>query len=132
MMSGSADGPAEAAGAVAPCGLVCRACRHAVSGGCKGCSAGGGAPGCLQRTCCAARGLAGCWECGELPCGQGFFVDKAWAGLCIGLCLYVRDRGPEALVERLAARFGSNVEYGDWRFKQPEEILAALRGDAEK
>jgi len=119
----------ELAQSVAPCGLVCGVCRHARNG-CKGCRDGGGSAECHQRACAAAKGLDGCWQCGEFPCEEGFFVDDAWKGLCIASVRAVKAEGPARCAERVASRLGRVVEYGDYRFKDPAEILAALGVDA--
>jgi hypothetical protein len=114
---------------VAYCGLVCGVCSHAHEG-CCGCRAGGGEKHCCQRECCVAKRLAGCWECDTFPCDRGFFADPAWSGLCVGCVQVAKASGVETLVELYVSRLGEAVEYGDYRFKRPEEIEAMLRGSS--
>jgi len=116
---------------VAYCGLVCGVCRNAVQKGCKGCRSGGGDEDCYQRKCCIKNGLDGCWQCEKFSCNKGFFADadKAWRGLCIGSVQCIKDYGIESYVDRLVSRLGKDVEYGDYRFRDPQEIKTMLCGD---
>lgn len=57
---------------IACCGLVCGLCHlRAECDGCKQtaklCAR---SSVCYQRRCCLERGLQGCWECAEFPCGE--------------------------------------------------------------
>lgn len=40
------------------------------NGGCSGCRAGGGFPGCQIRRCAQERGLELCCDCADFPCAQ--------------------------------------------------------------
>lgn len=110
------------------CGLVCGVCRNALKG-CTGCRKGGGDEHCYQRECCEENGIEGCWECGEFPCGKGYFADDAWKGLCIGSVQAIKDHGLRRYIELVTTILGSDVEYGDYRFKDPDEIRAILAGE---
>jgi hypothetical protein len=111
------------------CGLVCAVCAHARAG-CRGCREGGGDEVCHQRRCCVERGLAGCWECEDFPCDKGYFADEAWSGLCIGFVQAVREQGPEAVVRAARSALGETSDYGEYRFRDPEEVRAMLRGES--
>ncbi len=115
---------------VAYCGLVCGVCVHATPEReeCAGCRSGGGSKDCHQRACCTAKNIQGCWECGAFPCGDGFFGDDAWRGLCIGSVQCIKAHGLEGYVDRLVARVGRSVELGDYRHKSPEEVQRLLCG----
>ena len=110
---------------VAYCGLVCSVCCHAHKG-CPGCRAGGGDEHCHQRKCCAEFGLEGCWQCQRFPCGEGYFADEAWSGLCIALVCMVRVVGRQKLAARVESKLGATIDYGEHRFKDPQEIEALL------
>jgi len=107
------------------CGLVCGICTHAADA-CQGCREGGGDAGCIQRKCCLVKGLSGCWQCEEFPCGKGFFGDEAWRGLCIGFCRVIRESGVEACIEKVRAVMGERVDCGDYRNREAEEIVEVL------
>jgi hypothetical protein len=111
------------------CGLACGMCRHGCAPNCRG---GGGAEDCVQRACCTARGLDGCWECDEFPCDKGHFADDkdpAWRGICIGSVYAIRQLGEDAYLRRVADRLGAPIEYGDYRYLDSEEVRAALCSD---
>lgn len=114
---------------VAYCGLVCGVCKNACQPDCRG---GGGAEDCYQRKCCIEKELDGCWECDDFLCNKGFFADghdPAWRGLCIGSVQCIKGLGIGAYVECLVSRLGKAVEYGEYRYKDPEEIRQILCGE---
>lgn len=117
---------------VAPCGLVCGLCKNTTpeKGSCPGCKSEGGDAKCHQRLCTREKQLTGCWECGEFPCDNGFFAksDHTWRGLCVGSIQRIKQHGVDAYLQRLVSRVGNVVEYGDYRFKTPEEIARAFCG----
>ena len=110
------------------CGLVCSVCLHA-TGGCVGCRNGGGDADCHQRTCCKKKALDGCWQCDAFPCDRGYFASEAWRGVCVGFIRTIADRGIDAFTEIVASALGAVVDYGDYRFKTPQEVRALLEGD---
>jgi len=88
------------------------------------CRGGGGPEDCYQRKCCADKGLDGCWECEEFPCDSGFFEngdDPAFRGICIGSVYAVRELGAAEYLRRVRERLGNPVEYGDYRYLDPED-----------
>jgi len=112
---------------VAYCGLICGLCR-ATEKGCEECKNGGGPDDCFQRECCTEKGFEGCWQCDTFPCEEGFFADKEWKGLCQGFIRCIRDKGMEEFVSLVLSNFKRTVEYGDFRFKNEEEIAGILHG----
>ena len=124
----------ELVDSVAYCGLVCGVCRNATpeKEGCIGCRSGGGAEDCYQRKCCVKNGFDGCWECKDFPCDNGFFAvaDEVWGGLCRGCVQSIRNNGIESYVDLVVSRMGDVVEYGDYRFRNEQEIVTMLSGDA--
>ena len=111
----------------APCGLYCSVCSH-LAEGCPGCVDGGGDPKCYQRSCCRERDLEGCWRCEDFSCGQGFFADDAWRGLCVGFVLAIRELGVERCLERVRSTMGDHVDYGAFRFRTAETVFGMLIG----
>lgn len=121
---------------IAFCGLICQLddC-YAQCGGCKkgdGC----GDQDCYHKKCCRKRGLAGCWECADFPCGQGYFnPERKSAGQFTGCVKYIRETRLEdyaAAVERniqCGIKYGLNGEYGT---KTEAEVLAMLRKSRKK
>lgn len=61
--------------AIAYCGLACCVCSE--NKDCIGCQDGGCEihGWCKNYNCCKEKGLNGCWECAEFPCG-GSMLDK--------------------------------------------------------
>lgn len=122
----------DLAATVAPCGLACGLCKNATpeKGSCVGCQAGGGNQECELRPCCAERQLKGCWQCAEFPCGKGHFSksDEVWSGLSIGSVECVKRHGIATYLKCLVAKVGNVLEYGEYRFKTPEEIVEAFCG----
>ena len=99
---------------IARCGLACCLCSENVQ--CKGCHRDGfaelswckDANWCENRKCGIAKGLAGCWECGETGCRKGLFAEKIKPR---GFNEYVRRYGLEALLDRLEANEKAGVVY---------------------
>ena len=114
----------ELASTVSYCGLLCGVCIHPCEG--RGCKSGGGLEGCVHRECCVERKLEGCWECPDFPCEKGFFGEKAWRGLNIGCAETIKEKGIEVYVSLVTSSFGDPVDYGDYRFKDPNEIKILL------
>lgn len=115
----------ERAMSVGYCGLVCSVCSHAAED-CAGCREGGGDAHCEQRACCVQRNLVGCWDCNEFPCRKGYYGDEAWRGLNLAFAQTIRERGVATLMAQVSSMLGDPVEYGDYRFRAPEEIVALL------
>lgn len=122
----------DLAATVAPCGLVCGLCKNATpeKGSCPGCWHGGGDEKCEQRSCCATHKLDGCWQCAEFPCNKGHFSesDAAWSGVSLGSVECVKRYGLPTYLKRLMSRVGNVLEYGEYRFRTPEEIVEAYCG----
>ena len=114
----------------AACGLVCALCPGAApgKGDCPGCRNGGGDPDCPLRKCASERGLDGCWQCDEFPCGKGMFGNEEWRGLGIGSVGCIKEHGLERYVTILESRFGDVVEFEPYQSKSPTEVKTLLCG----
>jgi len=109
------------------CGLICGVCPGMGKCDCKTAPKPEAAD-CYQRNCCMAKGIAGCWECEQFPCDQGFYApDNAWRGLCLASVGYVRDQGLDALVELVTRKHGTRMDHGPYVHKTQEEALQLLQ-----
>ncbi len=107
------------------CGLACCLCSE--NDTCTGCEAGGcpGAAVCENRLCSLAKGLDGCWACGEKTCMKGL-LQKMKPRV---FCRYIRLHGRAALLDRLAYNEENGVVYhrvgvyGDYDDCTDEETL---------
>ncbi|MHB0879118.1 MAG: DUF3795 domain-containing protein [Anaerolineae bacterium] len=110
---------------VAYCGYLCTACPG-MAQGCPGCKAGGGDAECPQKACCAAKGLQGCWDCGEFPCNEGPYGSDEWRGLAVGCATSAKCLGLATYAERVQTRLGSPIDFGQFRGKSVEEVTTLL------
>jgi hypothetical protein len=110
---------------VAYCGYLCGACPGTAQG-CPGCKAGGGDTDCPQRTCCAEKGLQGCWECGDFPCSAGPYGSEEWRGLSVGCATSVKCLGAALYASRTVARMGNPIDFAQYRGKSVDEITSLL------
>ena len=92
---------------IAPCGLCCFLCDE--HPGCKGCLLQGcpSEADCGIRACCLSRGLQGCWQCADFPCGQGLFAQMRIAAFV----RFARAYGVDTLTECLARNERRGVRY---------------------
>jgi hypothetical protein len=116
---------------VAYCGLVCMldSCYE----NCDGCRSGKGCGDnqCFQKVCCTTRGLYGCWNCPEFPCGKGYFADfHPSHGQFVGCVRYIKEFGLENYVAAIirnqgkGLKYGLNGAYGD---KTETEVMSLLK-----
>jgi ubiquinone/menaquinone biosynthesis C-methylase UbiE len=127
---------ADALGNVAYCGFVCTACSEALpeNAGCPGCRSGGGEADCRQRRCCEARGIDGCWQCEDFPCGEGFATDghdPAFRSFWLASVRCLQQHGVERFASMVESRLGRTFDHAAFRGKGEEEIMRMLRGSRE-
>jgi hypothetical protein len=115
---------------IAYCGLVCSKCHLAAEcDGCKQtakmCARSGR---CYQRNCCLRKGIQGCWECAEFPCGQD--VHGPSHDLRIrAFVAFIKAEGAEALIDCLLRNEARGIYYGlrrDYDGKSNEEQVIRL------
>ena len=119
---------------IAYCGLICAVCFP--NGGCS-CKTGNhcgkrlSPEGCFQYSCCKSKGINGCWECEEAPCG----IDMLSANKikprafirCIkedGLaefCTYIEKNIERGIV------YHRNGIFGDYDLATEDEVITLLR-----
>lgn len=115
---------------IAFCGLACCVCGENRT--CAGCRKGGcgDRKTCRNYQCCRAKGLEGCWACGDFPCDAPMLAKpriRAFAE-------YVAENGEERLLAALKKNEECGVLYhydgqltGDYDlFHRKEEIIAFL------
>jgi RimJ/RimL family protein N-acetyltransferase len=113
---------------LAVCGLACVLCSNEDCPGCKarGCKGG---EGCSVFKCAMAKGIDGCYQCAEFPCGEDMLK-----GIRIrAFNRYARQHGKQALLERLRINFASGVTYhrpgglrGDYDLLATEDEILRL------
>lgn len=118
---------------IAFCGLACCVCGENQT--CPGCRADGcpEKQSCGILRCCRERGLEGCWDCPEFPCGQPMLQKPRVRAFC---CLAARY-GAAALIERLGQNAAQGVRYhwpgmlvGDYDVPENEkEIMSLVFGE---
>ncbi len=119
---------------IAYCGLACCLCSEAA--GCPGCQADGcpGHAGCKNYLCCREKGLSGCWECGDFPCGQGMHESLRIRTFAA----FAREYGTEKLLDCLERNERAGTVYhrpgsltGDYDLTDESRIFQLLL-DGEK
>jgi hypothetical protein len=101
---------------IAYCGLVCGRCHlRAACGGCKNsaklCDR---SETCYQRSCCLQKGLAGCWECAEFPCGKDMHSPAHDVRLR-AFVTFIQSEGAGALIDCLLQNEARGIQYGHQR-----------------
>ncbi len=98
---------------IAYCGLVCGLCH--LRDQCDGCKQTARlcarSDVCYQRRCCLERGLQGCWECAEFPCGKD--MHSTTHDLRIrAFVAFIQAEGAEALADCLLHNESRGIHYG--------------------
>jgi hypothetical protein len=115
---------------VACCGLICAldSCFEK----CGGCRAGKGCGDndCFHKNCCAGKGLYGCWECPDFPCGMGYFSEgHPSRGQFVGCVQYIRKAGLESYVNSAICNIDKGFKYGlngAYADKSEAEVVSLL------
>ena len=113
---------------LAVCGLACMLCSEEACPGCKaqGCK---DADVCSVYKCATGRGLDGCYQCEEFPCGE-----KVLAGIRIrAFNRYAKQYGKQSLMDRLRMNYENGILYhsskslsGDYDLCRTEQEVIAL------
>lgn len=84
---------------IAYCGLACCLCSE--NADCKGCKQNGCATyaECQNYGCVTEKGLGGCWECSEFPCGKGMLEKPRMRAFV----RFAKEHGEQGLLERLVS-----------------------------
>jgi len=119
---------------IAPCGLICGLCSEATH--CTGCRAESGcnrAAVCYQRKCTTEKGLKGCWQCKDFPCGLDMFSKEHDVRL-VTFVRCAREDGVKSLAGYLLHNQDKDIIYhsdplghtGDYDGLETEEAVLEL------
>ena len=119
---------------VAYCGLICSFCSTDGRCSCKTdnhCGKRLSSEGCYQYNCCTSKGINGCWECADSPCGKDMLaIDK------IKMRAFVRcikEEGIHKFIEYLEQNEKDGIVYhrtgviGDYDLSSESDVLNLLR-----
>jgi hypothetical protein len=124
----------QIAESVAYCGLVCGLCQP---GGQCSCRSGNhygkrlSPNGCYQYDCCTAKGLNGCWECPDAPCGNDMHAPDKVKIRAFIIC--IKEDGLDRFAEYIVRNAGNGIVYhrsgitGDYDLKTETDVLQLLR-----
>ena len=92
---------------LAYCGLACSICEQNKT--CASCRSNAceHRDWCQNRSCCIEKGLNGCWECDQFPCGKGL-LNKTRAR---AFAQFAADNGEEALLDALEKNEKAGMVY---------------------
>ena len=101
---------------IAYCGLVCGLCH--LRDQCDGCKNTARlcqrSAVCVQRRCCLEKGLAGCWQCAEFPCGQDMH-GPGHDPRIRAFVAFIQTEGADRLIDCLLGNEARGVHYGHGR-----------------
>ena len=113
---------------ISSCGLACFLCSSKLDGKCEGCLEHK-AEKCGIKSCCASKGIDGCYACGEFPCDRDFFTSTR-------VCAFVkcaRELGIGRMVELLKKNDRAGIKYhkadgskGDYDLLESEKEIVEL------
>jgi hypothetical protein len=117
---------------IAYCGLVCGRCH--LSAECDYCkntaSLCARSEVCYQRNCCIQKGLQGCWECAEFPCGEDMHGPPHDLKIRAYVA-FIKAEGAEALVDCLLRNEADGIHYGQGRdydgMDSEEQVIRLLK-----
>lgn len=119
---------------VAYCGLLCFLCQPAETCSCRSnnhCGKRLSPKGCFQYTCCVSKGLNGCWECPDAPCGKDMLAIGHTKMRAFVTC--IKEDGMEQFAEYIVRNESNGIVYhrkgiwGDYDLQSEAEVLKLLR-----
>lgn len=122
------------ADSVAYCGLICFLCRPSDICRCRRgnhCGKRLSPAGCHQYNCCASKGLNGCWECSDAPCGKDMLAEGRVKMRAFITC--IKEDGMERFSEYIARNAENGIVYhregiwGDYDLDSEASVLKLLR-----
>jgi hypothetical protein len=88
-------------------------------GGCRGCRAGGGFPGCEIRKCAKNRGVSTCADCAEYPCERVAGVGRTYPTL-LADNVRMKEVGVEKWLAEQRERAATGFAYCDIRIRRQQ------------
>lgn len=124
----------ELINSIAYCGLVCGRCH--LREDCDGCKNTARlcarSTVCFQRTCCIQKGLEGCWECAEFPCGKDMHGPPHDLRIR-AFVTFIKHEGAGTLIDNLLRNEAQGIYYGYQRDydgkRSEEEVIQLLKGE---
>lgn len=122
---------------IAYCGLICGKCH--LRDQCDGCrntaKLCARANKCYQRVCCLKKGLAGCWECTDFPCGED--MHGTLHDLRIrAFVAFIMAEGVETLIECILGNEERGIYYGHHKdydnMKSEDDVIRLLKMGLDK
>lgn len=119
---------------VAYCGLLCFLCQPSDACSCRSknnCGKRLSSDGCFQYTCCTAKGLDGCWECPDAPCGKDMLAKGKVKMRAFVTC--IKEDGLDRFAEYIMHNAAKGIVYhrervfGDYDLKSESDVLTLLR-----
>jgi len=119
---------------IAYCGLLCRLCSVDGSCSCKGknnCGKILSEEGCYQHKCCTEKGIDGCWECEQSPCGKDMLAPSKIKMRAFVRCM--KEDGIEKFIEYINKNIENGAVHhrsgviGDFDLDSEEAVLKLLR-----
>ncbi len=87
---------------------------------------------CFQRTCCIQKGLEGCWECAEFPCGKDMHGPPHDLRIR-AFVTFIKNEGAGTLIDNLLRNEAQGIYYGYQRDydgkRSEEEVIQLLKGE---
>ena len=124
----------QIADSIAYCGLICGLCQPEAVCSCKGnnhCGKRMSPQGCYQYNCCREKGINGCWECEESPCGKDMLAPEKVKLRAFVRC--IKQDGIEQFSKYIVENQHKDIVYhlngimGDYDLETEEDVLALLR-----
>lgn len=119
---------------IAYCGLLCCLCQPAHVCSCRSshiCRKRLSAEGCYQYNCCTAKGLNGCWECPDAPCGIDMLAEGKIKLRAFIAC--IQEDGLDRFSAYIARNANHGIVYhrkgflGDYDLESEADVLKLLR-----
>jgi len=124
----------QIADSVAYCGLLCLLCQPNEVCSCKTgnhCGKRLSPNGCYQYNCCRSKGLNGCWECADAPCGKDMLAKDKVKIRAFVTC--IREEGMDRFAEYIIRNAENGIVYhrkgifGDYDLVSEDKVLKLLR-----
>ena len=119
---------------IAYCGLLCDLCNSNEECSCKSenhCGKRLSPQGCYQYTCCTEKGINGCWECEESPCGKDMLAPNKIKMRAFVKC--IKEDGIDAFIrfieenKKLVVIYHRTGVIGDYDLVNEDAVLQLLR-----
>lgn len=119
---------------IAYCGLLCDLCNPYGGCNCKSDNNSGkrlSPQGCYQYTCCVEKGIKGCWECADSPCGKDMLAPNKIKMRTFVRC--IKEDGIDKFISCIVYNKKQGIIYhktgafGDYDLKTEEAVLQLLR-----